>query len=462
MRTLRSRLMVSHVVPLLLIIPLVGLILLYLLETQLLLLTLTSEMKQQANLIVALTADRRRLWDESVEAQEFIDELRLPANVRLVNRQHELLAGDTNPEEPATKPGLSQALAGEVYEEVSYNQVGRLNLAVIWVPVKNSAGEVLGAVRIERKLSTLVENTSSFRYVMGVVMVGAIILGGLIGSLLAFTLVRPLRSVTSAAYRLSSGEQKEFLSVTGPEEVRVLIRAVNTLIGRLRVLENNRRKLLGNLIHELGRPLGSMQAAIEALQRGADKDELFRRELFGGMAGEIQRLERLLENLSQLRYQAQGTFELKRQPLNPNQWLPEVISPWRVSATQKGLDWQATIPPDLPALNADPDRLGQVLGNLLSNAVKYTAAGAITLEVAHQKDKLLIRISNTGYPISKEEQEKLFQPFYRSRTHKRFPQGMGLGLPIAQEIARTHGGDLTLHTDEQGNHFTLSLPIMPT
>ena len=250
MGTLRSRLILSHVVPLLLIIPLLGLILLYLLETQLFLVTLRSEMKQQADLIVALTAHRSQLWQESVEAQQFINELHLPSNVLLVNRNRELLAGgfsrdrDANPEVASTWPGLSQALAGEVYEDVSYNQVEGLNLALIWVPVKNSEGEVLGAVRVERQLSTLVENMLRFRYVMALVMIAAIILGGLIGSLLAFTLVRPLHSVTSATYRLASGEQKEFLSVTGPEEVRVLIRAVNTLIGRLQVLENNRRKLL--------------------------------------------------------------------------------------------------------------------------------------------------------------------------------------------------------------------------
>lgn len=465
MRTLRSRLILSHVLPLLLIIPLLGLILIYLLETQLFLQTLTSEMKQQADLIVTMTAPRSQLWDESGEAQPFIDELHLPANVWLVNRQGELLAGGANKEpevnsnERSTWLGLSQALAREVYEDVSYSQVGQFNRAVIWVPVQNSSGDVLGAVRVERKLSSLVEDMLRFRYVMGLVMIAAIILGGLIGSLLAFTLVRPLHSLTSATYRLSSGEQQEVLPVTGPEEVRMLIRAVNTLIERLQLLETHRRKLLGNLIHELGRPLGSMQAAIEALQRGADQDELFRRELFGGMAGEIQRLERLLENLAQLRHKIQDSFELKRQVLDPNQWLPEVISTWRVSAQRKKLKWQASIPPDLPTLNADPDRLGQVLGNLLSNAVKYTPAGGrITLEAGHEKDRLNLRISNTGYPISKEEQEKIFQPFYRSRAQKRFPQGMGLGLPIAQEIARTHGGDLTLHSDEEGNHFTLSLP----
>ena len=462
MGTLRRRLVLSHVVPVLLIIPLVGIILLYLLETQLFLVTLRSEMKEQADIIVGLTAHRSQLWEESVTGQALRDELRLPANVLLVNRDGEWLAGGgagANREEASPKQGLSQALAGEVYEDVSYSQVKQVNLAVIWVPVKNDVGDVLGAVRVERQLSSLVENMLRVRVVMGLVMIGAIILGALIGSLLAFTLVRPLHFLTSAAYRLSSGEQKEFLPVSGPEEVRALIRAVNTLIGRLRVLENNRRKLLANLIHELGRPLGSMQAAIEALQRGADEDELFRRELFAGIAGEIQRLGRLLENLAQLRHQTQGTFELKRSLLQTKQWLPEVISPWRASARQKGLEWQAIIPPELPVLNADPDRLAQVLGNLLSNAVKYTDAGGhITLEATHQKDKLSICISNTGEPISKEEQEKIFQPFYRSRAQKRFPQGMGLGLPIAQEIARLHGGSLTLHSSEEGNHFTLSLP----
>ncbi len=108
----------------------------------------------------------------------------------------------------------------------------------------------------------------------------------------------------------------------------------------------------------------------------------------------------------------------------------------------------------------DPDRLAQALGNLLSNAIKYTPEGTVSVEASVQDSRVAIVVSDTGIGIAPAEQERIFEPFYRSRRDKRFPQGMGLGLSIARDLVHAHGGRLEVEsTPEQGSRFTIFLPL---
>jgi signal transduction histidine kinase len=124
------------------------------------------------------------------------------------------------------------------------------------------------------------------------------------------------------------------------------------------------------------------------------------------------------------------------------------------------LRWQATIPSSLPVLEVDPDRLAQVIGNLLSNAIKYTPPGGdVSFEAGLENDRVWLRVSDTGPGIIEEEQQRIFEPFYRSQPNRRFPQGMGLGLTIAQDLIIAHGGKLEVDSRPgQGSRFTVWLP----
>ena len=172
-------------------------------------------------------------------------------------------------------------------------------------------------------------------------------------------------------------------------------------------------------------------------------------------------MQPLLDDLSLLHGQVQGTIQLNRRPVAISEWLPPILLPWRAVAQEKGLQWQTNIPLDLPTLNIDPDRLAQVVGNLLSNALKYTPEdGAVSVSAAGSAGELLIRIKDTGPGIRPEEQERIFEPFYRSQEKRRFPQGLGLGLTIARDLVEAHGGRLELDsTPGSGSCFTIHLPV---
>jgi signal transduction histidine kinase len=101
------------------------------------------------------------------------------------------------------------------------------------------------------------------------------------------------------------------------------------------------------------------------------------------------------------------------------------------------------------------------LGNLLSNAIKYTPAGRTVSIAANVKDNTAqVQVCDTGVGITQEERTRVFVPFYRGQTGRRFPQGMGLGLGIARDLIVAHGGRLDVDsTPGQGSCFTLSLPL---
>lgn len=467
MRNLRTRLILSHILPLLVIVPLVGIALIYFLETQVLLPNLSAELTRQASLTADIASDHPDIWQNPTSARTFVARFRVhhQSQVMLLDPTGKLLAS-SNPDD-AERLGqtielahLPQVLAGENSVRINYSQNLQAEIAEVVVPVIGPDQQVIGIVRLTHQLSNVFEQFSRLRYLTASVLMVELLLGAGVGLVLALDLERSLRRVSSAILGVAYGQQLTTLPEQGPEEIRQLLRAFNTLTQRLRMLEEARQRLLANLVHEVGRPVGALQSAIQALLNGADGDEPFRRELLVGMEAEVQRMQPLLNNLIELHDRILGTLELNCRPTALSEWLPPTIAPWREAAQAKGLHWQATIPTGLPTIEIDLDRLAQVLGNLLSNAIKYTpAGGAVSFAAGLDNGDVWLRVSDTGRGIAPEEQARIFEPFYRSQRDHRFPQGLGLGLTIAQDLIVAHGGKLEVESQPgQGSQFTVRLP----
>ena len=232
-------------------------------------------------------------------------------------------------------------------------------------------------------------------------------------------------------------------------------------------MEDARKRLLANLVHELGRPLGSISAAVHALRSGADGEPELREELLGGIHGQVERMQPLLDNLTTLHGQVLGTLELNRTPTQLAPWLTQVCSLWRQTARAKNVAWQADIPFALPIAEIDADQMERAVGNLLTNAVKFTPGGG-TITVSARMlptqepgapDQIRITVEDSGPGIPIADQKRIFEPFQRGQSDRRFPQGVGLGLSIASDIVRAHGGAITLEsTPGKGSRFVLEFP----
>jgi signal transduction histidine kinase len=154
-------------------------------------------------------------------------------------------------------------------------------------------------------------------------------------------------------------------------------------------------------------------------------------------------------------------LELNRSPVQLNDWLANILSPWEAAARQKGLTWFVDITPNLPKVMIDPDRMAQAMGNIISNAVKFTPAGGqVSTMVRMQDDQLSVQVTDTGLSIPENEREKIFEPFYRGNQGRRIVEGMGLGLSIARDIVSAHGGEIKVASPpEGGSTFVLQIPV---
>jgi two-component system sensor histidine kinase BaeS len=277
---------------------------------------------------------------------------------------------------------------------------------------------------------------------------------------LAFNIGRPIRQVTQAIHSLAGGERSDVLVEQGPVEIRDLVREVNVLVTRLHSLEQARRQLLANLVHELGRPLGALRSAIQALARGAGEDPQLLQDLTSGMDEEAARLQDILNDLAHLHDQVLGSLELKREPVALSDWLPRVLLPWGEAAAEKHLDWQIEIPDNLPAAQIDQVRFAQVIGNLASNAVKFTPPGGkVHISVGQKEAELWIEFKDSGPGIPAGEQGKIFQPFFQGSQGRRIRDGMGLGLSIAHDLSSAHEGRITIESaPDEGSTFTAWIP----
>ncbi|MFC1467054.1 MAG: ATP-binding protein [Candidatus Brachytrichaceae bacterium NZ_4S206] len=466
--TLHRRFILSHVLPLLVVVPITGLVLIYVLETHVVLPGLANELSEQAGLVAELARDQPGVWSDPGLAQAFVARLspQLTARLMALDVSGRLLASSDPADaprlgQPLNHPGLVQARAGQSFVRVAASQSLHTEIVDVLAPVMGRDRRVLGFVRLSYPLTSIYHRLQLVRYLVAGILLAGLLLGVLVGTVLALNLQRPLQQTTQAVRQLADGQLSAVLPEKGPTEIQTLMRAFNVLTARLRLLEEARRRLLANLVHELGRPLGALLSAVQALLAGADRDPALRRELHEEMETQIRGLQRLLDDLARLRGQVLGALELDRQLMAVDTWLTTVLGPWRVAAAQKGLAWHSDIPPGLPPISADPDRLAQVVGNLVSNAIKYTPApGSVTVSAGADADGVWLRVSDTGPGIPPEEQERIFTPFYRGQSSGRFPQGMGLGLSIARELVVAHGGRLTVEsTPGSGSHFTVWLPI---
>jgi len=469
MRTLRTRIIISHILPLLIVLLLIGVALDYVLETRILLPILSDELINEAKLFVEMTKNNQPIWDSSAAAQNYLDSLEpiLDPFVMLLDSQGKLLAS-TDPLnawqmgtviEP--KEQFVEALARGISIKTTYSRQLETNVVEVMVPAMTADGEVIGVVRMTYHLENVYGQFLLLRYVIfGIVAVGTL-LGVAMAILLALNLSNALQRVTNSVQLLASGQEYKQLVEQGPEEIRILLRSVNSLVERLRELENTRGKLLTNLIHEIGRPLGALLLAVQALQSGADQDEAMRVDILAGMEEEMSILQRLLDDLTGLHNQVLGVLELKIQPIILTQWLPNVLRTHQEAANVKGLLWQVTISEKLPTIEADPNRLAQAIGNLVNNAIKFTpSGGTVSVDASVQDNEVWIRVNDTGAGIPLDEQANIFTPFYRGLSENRFPQGMGLGLSIARDLVVAHHGRLEFTSAPgEGSSFTIWLPF---
>jgi signal transduction histidine kinase len=233
-------------------------------------------------------------------------------------------------------------------------------------------------------------------------------------------------------------------------------------ITQQRIADSARNSFVSQAAHELRTPLTNMRLCLEDALEGGETDPSMIREQFNMLNTETRRLERIVGEMLSVSEIEAGSLQIKHDDVRLDKMFEELQSDFRSQAAAKQQKMTFQLPPKYPVLLGDRDKLMIVMHNLLGNALKYTpTGGSITLAVRTTASQLIVDISDTGMGISPEDQQKLFTKFYRAKNAQSSKVvGTGLGLALAREVARLHGGDVTLQSElDKGSTFTLTLPL---
>ncbi len=231
---------------------------------------------------------------------------------------------------------------------------------------------------------------------------------------------------------------------------------------RTQQAEASQREFVSNVSHELRNPLAAIKAMVETLEIGGVEREEVAQDFLRRISQDVDRMTKLVDDLLELSRLENGQFTLQLEDVTLADLLPEVKSRFDRILDEQGSTLLHSFPDDMPAINADADRLRQVLINLLENALKFTpAGGTITLATAQKDGFIEFRVEDTGVGIAPEHLPHVFERFYKVER-SRGDSGTGLGLAIARQIIEAHGGQISVHSEEGvGSTFVFTVPLAP-
>jgi signal transduction histidine kinase len=237
-------------------------------------------------------------------------------------------------------------------------------------------------------------------------------------------------------------------------------------VSQQRVADKARNSLIDQASHELRTPLTNIRLYVEALLEDTGDNPAARSTAINVINQESRRLERIVADMLSVSEIEAGSFRMRRDDVPVLTILDDLKHDFGPQAQDKEITLAFDIAPKLPVMRGDNDKITLALHNLVGNALKYTpAGGTVTVKafaegLGSAAEILVVEVTDTGIGIKPEEHESVFERFYRS-SDKRISSivGTGLGLTLAREVARMHGGDVTLKSKvNEGSTFTFRVP----
>jgi len=309
---------------------------------------------------------------------------------------------------------------------------------------------------------TLFENFRATMFEsLGYAVTASFLAAVLVSVVLSRRIVAPVRTLMGASQHIAEGHYDERVQVSGSDEIAQLATRFNQMVTQLEEVENMRRQLIGDVTHELRTPLTSIKGYMEGLVDGVLPSTP---ETFNEIHREADRLSRLVDDLQELSRVESRAFSLDIRSVRVSNLIQTTLKRLSPQAAAKQIKLQSNLPSDLPPVEADEDRIAQVVVNLVANAIQYTPEGGqVMISAARQIDEVLISVSDSGIGIPREHLANLFTRFYRvdkSRS-RNAGGGSGIGLTIAKHLVEAHGGRIWAESkgDAQGSTFTFSLKI---
>jgi signal transduction histidine kinase len=276
--------------------------------------------------------------------------------------------------------------------------------------------------------------------------------------LISRRLSKPITDITESAKKLATGDYTPNFQGGGFEEIDRLAETLNYAADGLSRVEGLRRELVANVSHDLRTPLTMIKAYAEMIRDLTGNNRARREEQLDVIISEADRLTALVRDLLDI-----SRLEDGQQTLNVSEYdlvaqVREMID--RLGAVRGEYTFEINAPESV-TVRADKDKIGQVIHNLVTNAVNYTGEDKkITVNIIPEQTegRTRVEIIDTGEGIPPEEQERIWERYYRARFHKRFTTGTGLGLSIVKSVLILHGAPFGVKSSPgEGSNFWFEL-----
>ncbi|MGU8453381.1 HAMP domain-containing histidine kinase [Clostridium perfringens] len=331
----------------------------------------------------------------------------------------------------------------------------------VYYPLIKS-GEKIGEVRVKFYGPIFyMQNELVFLDIVNKIILGIgvllILASTIMGFIISRSITRPINKLMTKAKYISKGEYDKKIEInTDILEINDLINSINNLSQSIKEQENIRKRLTGDISHELKTPLTNIQSHLEAMIDGIWEPT---EERLLSVKEEAERLSSLVSDMQKLNKYDEASIKLKKDNVNISDIICFVI--FQFSNLAKSKNIKIEYEKKNINLYCDKDKITQALVNILSNAIRYSNEGStIFIEEGLKDNKVIISIEDQGIGISEEDLKYVFERFYRAdKSRTRATGGTGIGLTIVKSIVSSHGGEVKLESKlGEGSKFTIILP----
>lgn len=365
------------------------------------------------------------------------------------------------PEKASITPDWEEAQELEEKTAKYTGEAGSENIMSITV-IPNGSTETFNSFRLVTSLSDV--DTQITFIIIGIAIIGTAIIFFVIasGSYFINSIVNPVGEISEAAKKIAEGDFNARLERKTDDEIGDLSETINYMAEELGATEKMKNDFISSVSHELRTPLTAIKGWAEMLEDTSKDNTIDYKTLERGMGviiGETERLSVMVEELLDFSRLQSGRMVLQPMKLDIIAELSEAVLTFEQRAIREKKDLIYSENDDIIPVMGDKNRLRQVFVNIIDNALKYSdEGGSVTITaIRTEKGFVDIAVKDTGIGIPADQLEKVKTKFFKGNATRR---GSGIGLAVADEIIRMHGGEINLDSIEgEGTTVTIRLPI---
>lgn len=333
------------------------------------------------------------------------------------------------------------------------------------IPIRESVTrETAGVLVVSSETVDIMESKEELSRKVFILQVGLTIAVLLAAFYAARVLVRPFGRVAQSLEGLGGGFLEDDLTMLDYTETQMLSEAYNRMLGRMKALDDSRQEFVSNVSHELKTPITSMKVLADSLLMQEDVPPELYKEFLQDIAEEIERENKIINDLLSLVKMDKKASDINIQPSNINELIELILKRLRPIAAKRSIE--LVLDSYKPVIaEVDETKLTLALSNLVENAIKYNNDGGwVHLYINTDHKYFYVKVEDNGIGIPQADQEHIFERFYRvDKSHSREIGGTGLGLAIARNAIMMHRGVIKVFSEEgTGTTFTVRVPLIYT